>query len=366
MRFSGACYVSLCWATVACGSTAVDADDIPEAGSPVAYDAGFPMRATPGDTPESPDSNALDAQSVEDAGATLVDGGCTRGTACGGGCTDTNSDPNNCGACSRTCAAGQVCSDGLCQASCGPGLTACGRACVDLSASDTDCGQCGAPCGEGFRCTGGACTCPGGSVCHGQCTDITEDPANCGGCGYGCPSGNPPPIVGDNEALAVMPVPRFCNLGLCSLYCSLGTNLCGLSCAQTVNDNNNCGRCGVVCPGGSTCQQGSCVCANSEEAVCDGLCVDTQTSSADCGGCDTPCPEGVACLQGTCAIACPDATIACGNSCVDPMTTKEHCGLCNQVCEGNLVCTEGHCTCPPGWTQCGGSCVELADDGGCP
>jgi hypothetical protein len=364
MRLSCAWYVCLCWGTVACGTTSLTGDDIPEAGPASDYDGAVPVRTTPGDTPGSPDVT-FDAQSVEDARATLVDGGCIRGTVCGSDCADTNSDPNNCGACSRTCSAGQVCSNGLCQASCGPGLVGCGGACVDFNTNSADCGKCGAACGEGFRCTGGTCTCPG-SVCHSQCTDITEDPANCGGCGYGCPSGSPPPIVGDEEALAVMPVARYCNLGLCSLYCSLGTNLCGLSCVHTEVDDNNCGRCGVVCPGGSTCQQGACVCANGAETVCDGLCVDTQTSSAHCGGCDAPCPEGVACMQGTCAVACPDDTTACGNSCVDLMTTKEHCGLCNQVCEGNLVCTGGHCTCPPGWMQCGGSCVELADGGGCP
>jgi hypothetical protein len=150
------------------------------------------------------------------------------------------------------------------------------------------------------------------------------------------------------------------------VYCSLGTNLCGLSCVHTESDGNNCGRCGVVCPGGSSCDQGACVCTDRAETVCDGVCVDTQTSSVHCGACDSPCPAGVVCVQGTCAVTCPAGEIACGSSCVDPLTTKEHCGLCNQICAGNLVCANGHCACPMGLTQCAGSCVELADGGICP
>jgi hypothetical protein len=315
----------------------------------------------PGTTPPR-DAGTEDAR---DAGASIPDGGCTHGIMCDGRCVDPNSDPISCGACSRHCEGGTVCSDGLCMTSCRTGLTACGGACVDVSLDDANCGQCGTACGDGFRCAAGACNCPG-SICHGACTDIKDDPSNCGGCGYGCPSvGTASQTVGDNEFLADMPLAQYCNLGLCALYCSRGTNLCGLSCVVTESDDNNCGRCGVVCPSGSSCKQGACTCSNEAETVCDGLCVNTQTSAADCGACDAPCPDGVACLQGACAIACPDDMIACGNSCVDPMTTKEHCGLCNQVCEGNLVCANGQCACPPGWMQCGGGCVEV-ESGACP
>ncbi len=351
-------------AALGCGRT-TPLGDTPEAGAAVGTDAPAAM-TEPGSGPPVPGTSARDARvdAPQDAGTSSPDGGCTRGAACDGQCVDTNSDPSNCGACSRVCEVGTVCSDGLCQTSCTAGLVACGGACVDLSTNDTHCGQCGTACGEGFRCSAGGCTCQG-SICHGACTDFNDDPSNCGGCGYGCPSGDPSLVVGDNEVLAETPLAQYCNLGLCSLYCSLGTNLCGLSCVVTEHDDNNCGRCGIACPSGSSCQQGACTCSNRSETVCDGFCVDTQTSSAHCGGCDAPCPEGVACVQGTCAIACPDDTIACGNSCVDPMTTKEHCGLCNQVCEGNLVCTGGHCACPPGWMQCDGSCVEV-DSGVCP
>lgn len=349
-------------AVVACGRGISSVGNGPETGPKVSDDAGLLMM-TPGAKPRSGGS-PLDAEGAEDAREALGDGGCAHGVACGGTCTDTNSDPNNCGVCSRTCAAGQVCSDGLCQSSCRTGLTACGRACADLTSSNANCGQCGTSCGLGFRCSKGTCACPG-TVCQGRCTDITEDPQNCGGCGYGCPTG-PSVIEGDNEFAAEPVLARFCNLGLCENYCSAGTNLCDLSCVLTESDNNNCGRCGVECPGGSSCQHGACACANSAETVCDGFCVDTQSSSAHCGACDSPCPVGVACVQGACAITCPVGEIACGSSCVDPLTTKEHCGLCNEVCGGNLVCANGQCACPMGLTPCAGSCVELADGGVCP
>jgi Stigma-specific protein, Stig1 len=353
-------------AALACGRSLSNVGNVSEVGPEVSNDAGLLMMTAGAKPRPSPSGSPLNAQRPEDAGGAIGDGGCAQGVVCGGECTDTNSDPSNCGGCSRACAAQQVCSDGLCRSSCRTGLTACGSACMDLSSNNANCGQCGAACGVGFRCSNGTCACPG-SVCQGRCTDITEDPLNCGGCGYGCPSGDPSLIVGDNEAvLSDTPLARYCNLGLCSLYCSLGTNLCGLSCVHTESDGNNCGRCGVICAGGSSCQHGACVCANSAETVCDGLCVDTQTSSAHCGGCDSPCPAGVECVQAACAITCPVGEIACGSSCVDPLTTKEHCGLCNEVCGGNLVCTNGQCACPMGLTPCAGSCVELAEGGVCP
>ena len=209
---------------------------------------------SPGVAPQGDDATAGDDQ----GGSGPVDGGnaadasfqgCSAGVMCSDGCVDINSDPESCGACSRMCSPGEVCSNGVCQGACGAGLTACVGACVDLSASNNHCGQCGATCGAGFRCIGGSCACSG-TVCHGKCTNIDEDPENCGGCGYGCPTGVPPaPVTGD-EVIEEPPLARYCNMGLCSLYCSTGTNLCGLSCVRTESDDNNCGHCGVICPVG--------------------------------------------------------------------------------------------------------------------
>ena len=47
-------------------------------------------------------------------------------TQCGGSCTDTSLDPNNCGGCGTKCAAGEVCSGGTCSTTCGSGTTKCG------------------------------------------------------------------------------------------------------------------------------------------------------------------------------------------------------------------------------------------------
>ena len=298
------------------------------------------------------------------ANAATTDGPCAVGVRCDTSCTDTNSDPGNCGACDRACGDGSVCSDGLCQATCGAGFTSCSGACVDLTSSPSHCGACGASCGTGLSCQNGQCLCPG-ITCRGQCVDQTTDPHNCGGCGYGCAF-----IFTDDAGLLPQGIfdagygaaRQFCSDGICENYCPLGTILCGRSCVHTVHDNNNCGQCGVVCNGGATCNSGTCVCTDATHTYCNGVCVDTQASAADCGDCGVSCPAGVPCMQGACAIACPSGQIACGSSCFDPSNTKEHCGLCNQVCGGDLVCVNAECVCPSGTTDCGGSCFDLAQD----
>jgi len=305
-----------------------------------------------------------DADTTDVADGDTTDGPCAVGERCDTSCTDVNGDPANCGACGRACGDGSVCSDGLCQAACGAGLTSCSGACVDLTTNASHCGACGAPCETGWSCQNGQCVCPG-MTCQGRCVDLKSDPENCGGCGYGCAfvlTGGGPPGFTDADFSEIQ---QFCNDGTCQNYCSLGRNVCGRSCVLTGQDSNNCGQCGVVCHGGATCQSGTCVCADATWTYCDGVCVDTQASAAHCGACGVSCPPGVACEQGACAITCAAGAagqIACGSSCFDPSTTKEHCGLCNQVCGGDLVCANGACVCPVGTTACGGTCIDLTQD----
>jgi hypothetical protein len=104
-------------------------------------------------------------------------------TVCGGVCTDTATDSNNCGACGNQCAAGQTCQQG----SCFPQPMECTCAgseqtCCQLVAPDER--QCQVPrscwpscdpsyqpypwCGQSYP-TVVQCDCPAGEVCESIC-----------------------------------------------------------------------------------------------------------------------------------------------------------------------------------------------------
>jgi hypothetical protein len=78
---------------------------------------------------------------------------CTAGT-----CTDTSSDPKNCGACGTVCQAGSTCSASLC--TCLPNRPECvvgSKVCNDLVKDNNNCGGCGVVCTGGKTCKGGSC-----------------------------------------------------------------------------------------------------------------------------------------------------------------------------------------------------------------
>ena len=75
-----------------------------------------------------------------------------------------------------------------------PNQTSCGGVCTDTSGDNNNCGACGVVCGSGATCQSGACVpggpcANGGTSCNGACTDTTSDPNNCGACGVSCGSG---------------------------------------------------------------------------------------------------------------------------------------------------------------------------------
>lgn len=105
----------------------------------------------------------LGCSSESGEGTTGDDGpgpsGCSAGyDDCGGVCVDRLGDGQNCGACGSPCAAGQVCSAGVCQTSCTePGRTQCELSCVDLLTNPSHCGGCGVFCAGGQTCQSGIC-----------------------------------------------------------------------------------------------------------------------------------------------------------------------------------------------------------------
>jgi hypothetical protein len=84
-------------------------------------------------------------------------GPCTPGQAmCGSSCVNTYNDPNNCGSCANGCAAGDLCSSGICVGTCGT-ETDCSGFCVQTDTDPNNCGSCGTKCATGQACSAGQC-----------------------------------------------------------------------------------------------------------------------------------------------------------------------------------------------------------------
>lgn len=162
-------------------------------------------------------TTAVDAGAGVDGG-TAADGGadgevCAAGlTDCDGECVDTNVDPGNCGACGCACGPGAVCNYASCLGGCPSGMTSCPGdgppppncpapfpVCVDTNTNPDNCGACGNKCGgywcngtyHGYPCTIGMCPeCPTSQItCLGVCVDPQSDDSNCGACCIVCPVG---------------------------------------------------------------------------------------------------------------------------------------------------------------------------------
>jgi nitrous oxidase accessory protein NosD len=92
-------------------------------------------------------------------------------TRCFGSCTDTNTDPRNCGFCGVDCDEDEVCTSGQCvESGCDGGLTRCGNACVNTNNDPQNCGGCGNVCEQGELCRGG--------LCVEEC-DVCDDDEEC-------------------------------------------------------------------------------------------------------------------------------------------------------------------------------------------
>ncbi len=152
--------------------------------------------------------------------------------------------------------------------------------------------------------------------------------------------------------------------------------LCDGECVSYLDDEFNCGACGIVCEGTKTCCNGECTdtdydqrhcgaCfqpSNHNESCCAGQSVDIFSDPANCGGCGSACPEGQSCGGGVCeefgtdgvygfsggspdspTEGCPFGTIRCGDDCVDPARDPLHCGSCETACAAGEVCSASVC-----------------------
>lgn len=193
------------------------------------------------------------------------------GDCSAGYCTDTATDPNNCGDCDVVCPVG------------GPHTT---RSC--------SAGQCALPCDPGYS------DCDGDLVGTGCEVHTVDDVNHCGSCGTVCSAAN-----------GASP---YCLSGWCRLTCDPGWGNCQILGANdgcetfTDADPSHCGACSTKCPGAalgnSVCAAGTCVCppghgdCNGSFAL-DGCETATVTDSFHCGACGHSC-QGGPCNNGAC------------------------------------------------------------------
>src|SRR5690349_12831544 len=88
-------------------------------------------------------------------------------------------------------------------------------------------------------------------------------------------------------------------------------------------------------------------CGNGpDELLCTGLCVDSMTDDANCGACGVVCPDGAKCKQGSCQTTCTTGLTACGPACVDLSSDGANCGSCGNQCAVGAQCGAGKCHVP--------------------
>lgn len=237
----------------------------------VAYTAAggaFDLGAVPPGTYTVHVESFSPAQSTNLLNVTVTAGNTTNlGTVTLG--SNLQTDVNNCGTCGNVCGGANgtpSCVSGNCQIACNAGYANCDNVAangceVNTTNSVNNCGACGNACPTGpnsvASCVNSTCSlsCSSGYLdCNANAFDgcevhVTTDVNNCGGCGNHCgPYANAAAVCTGGSCQAV------CNTGY--LNCN-GNNADGCE-VNVINDANNCGSCGHVCPSGHACVAAVC------------------------------------------------------------------------------------------------------------
>jgi len=213
-------------------------------------------------------------------------------------------------------------------------------------------GALGAPCTRLTDCMSGVCL-PTGR-CSRPCASISECPGS-----WSCTS-----LPGLGPVCACTPRgAEVCNDldDDCDGLVDEGTMRCAGRCVDVSSDSSNCGGCGILCGGGTSCVGGSCACPSSRPLACGGRCVDGRSDPSNCGTCGNACPSGSTCTNGVC-----QRTGMCPSSC----SSSSQCAVCATPGEsGTYCCVSGLCIYMSGSTcnapvDSGLPDVELPTDSG--
>jgi hypothetical protein len=145
------------------------------------------------------------------------------------------------------------------------------------------------------------------------------------------------------------------------ITCPTGHQLCGSQCIFVNNDPQNCGGCGMACPGMLACIAGTCGCPQPT-MNCGNVCVDSHVDGNNCGGCGVSCVAGTVCSMGACAVTCGANLMQCGSSCVDTLNDPMNCGGCGVPCGAFTICCAGQCVFNNTAAHCG-SCAPCPNVG---
>ncbi|WP_146646603.1 hypothetical protein [Labilithrix luteola] len=311
---------------------------------------------------------------------------------------DLSKDPYNCGRCGVVCpglgdlalGAQFVCIDGKCEMQC-LSSTFDVRAdcdgvrdngCETTLRTVDNCGTCGDRCASTDRCNNGKCGCTAPLVdCQDlvlTCVDLATNDNHCGACNNRCANApaTPPPhaLYGCVDSTCAElkcdinpPTVLWtdCNGDLTAP----GSDGCEIDLAQP--DDENCGACGLACPGGSHCNfyydsrtQGNvpaCACPPGTRECAPQVCIDIKSGDpTNCGACGRACPgmgsrhADAACVNGECKLLCADGWGDCNDNAVDGCETNllsdpQNCGGCGVSCNGvaGQACVGGKCAVKP-------------------
>ena len=251
---------------------------------------------------------------------------------------DTQTDPNNCGACGvpRSDNHGVPgCNAGSCETLCDPGFDDCdgdpSNGCETSLGAVTDCGACGMGCaaalfcrsvGSSYECSDG---CDGLTTCGMSCVDTNTDLTHCGGCNRGCATPGASPV---------------CTGGSCGYSsCLRGWGDCdgdvANGCETRLDVPGSCGSCFLACVTGA---HSTTVCTPAMvcDLVCDPGYADCRGSLAD--GCETALGTLTDCSF--CGDVCSGGQECIGDVCVDTLP-----GRCDEWTEFEPGCTGGGMNC---------------------
>ncbi|MEM6730656.1 MAG: hypothetical protein AAF658_03820, partial [Myxococcota bacterium] len=134
--------------------------------------------------------------------------------------------------------------------------------------------------------------------------------------------------------------------GATCLVGTTGTPTCSATC--DLIDRSSCAPivpCDGACTGGTVCIADVCQCASPFEELCDDTCTPILEDDQNCGGCGIACDVSAPfCAGGVCVASCPTDFTARDGRCVDPETDSRSCGDPAVDCEAlGQVCVDGTC-----------------------